>query len=207
MQPTDPLRHKYAITAWFYDLLNYPWERQYKQWRPQIVGDATGKVLEIGVGTGKNLPYYPANADVTAIDLSAAMLFQAKQQLRHVKCQVKFLQQDAMNMQDIASSSMDWVISTFAFCLMPKEVQTRVIAQIQRVLKPGGQFRILEIVYSQSATLKRRQARFAALIEYVYGARFDRKTLAHLSAALGLQVTHTRFLKQDTYLLIEGRRL
>jgi hypothetical protein len=52
------LQLKYDITAWFYDILDYPWERQYRNWRPQLVGDVRGKVLEAGVGTGRNLKYY-----------------------------------------------------------------------------------------------------------------------------------------------------
>jgi hypothetical protein len=44
------LQLKYDITAWFYDILDYPWERQYRHWRPQLVADIHGEVLEAGVG-------------------------------------------------------------------------------------------------------------------------------------------------------------
>jgi len=44
------LQLKYEITAWFYDILDYPWERQYRHWRPQLVRDIHGEVLEAGVG-------------------------------------------------------------------------------------------------------------------------------------------------------------
>ncbi len=50
---------KYDATAWFYDILDFPWELQYRRWRPALVGDVRGSVLEAGVGTGRNLPYYP----------------------------------------------------------------------------------------------------------------------------------------------------
>jgi hypothetical protein len=43
------LELKYNVTAWFYDILDYPWERQYRHWRPQLVGDLRGEVLEAGV--------------------------------------------------------------------------------------------------------------------------------------------------------------
>ncbi|MFQ5677566.1 MAG: hypothetical protein ACE5G1_16875, partial [bacterium] len=52
------LQAKYNITARFYDILDYPWERQYKRWRPGLVKDVRGRVLEAGVGTGRNLKYY-----------------------------------------------------------------------------------------------------------------------------------------------------
>ena len=63
------LQLKYEITAWFYDILDYPWERQYRHWRPRLVGDARGSVLEAGVGTGRNLKYYDSGVNFTAIDL------------------------------------------------------------------------------------------------------------------------------------------
>jgi hypothetical protein len=52
------LQLKYDITAWFYDILDYTWEREYRHWRPQLVGDVRGDVLEAVVGTGRNLNDY-----------------------------------------------------------------------------------------------------------------------------------------------------
>jgi hypothetical protein len=49
---------RYNITALFYDLLDSPWELQYRKWRPELVGDLRGEVLEAGVGTGRNLGHY-----------------------------------------------------------------------------------------------------------------------------------------------------
>jgi len=66
------LPKKYAMTAWFYDLLDYPWERQYKKWRPQLLSNLRGSVLELGSGTGRNFAYYPPTAKVTAVELSIA---------------------------------------------------------------------------------------------------------------------------------------
>jgi len=58
----------------FYDILDYPWERQYRKWRPGLLEDVSGEVIEAGVGTGRNLRFYPSNTKVTGIDLSKAML-------------------------------------------------------------------------------------------------------------------------------------
>lgn len=55
---------RYAWTVWFYDILDWPWERQYRTWRPGLLADVSGEVLEAGVGTGQNLPHYPAQAHV-----------------------------------------------------------------------------------------------------------------------------------------------
>ena len=68
------LQAKYKITSLFYDVLDYPWELQYKKWRPELLKDVSGAVIEAGVGTGRNLPFYRPDAIVTGIDLSEEML-------------------------------------------------------------------------------------------------------------------------------------
>jgi len=75
------------------------------------------------------------------------------------------------------------------------------------VLKQGGRFRLLEMVYSKNKTIRKRQDFFAPFVEKVYGARFDRDTLRHIEQSSNLKVTNTSFLKDDTYLLIEGTRV
>ncbi len=200
------LKLKYAFTAWIYDILDYPWERLYRQWRTQILADVHGKVLEAGVGTGRNLPYYADDVELLGIDLSPTMLMFAKRRARQAACQVELRQEDASQMPTVASATYDWVLSTFMCCVMPDYLQQQTIAQFQRVLKPGGKFKLLEMVYSQDPTLRRRQARIAPLVELIYGARFDRHTLERLQQADNLEVSRTEFLKDDVYLLIEGKR-
>lgn len=45
---------RYGITAWFYDILDWPWEKQYRKWRPGLLSEVSGEVLEAGIGTGRN---------------------------------------------------------------------------------------------------------------------------------------------------------
>lgn len=201
------LLSKYSITAHFYDFLDYPWERVYRKWRPSLVGDLSGKVLEAGVGTGRNLEFYSSNADVLGIDLSPAMLRKAEKRRSKAKCSVSLLNEDATVMASIEANQFDWVVSTFMCCVMPDEIQTDAIEQFVRVLKPGGKFRLLEMVYSKDKAIRKKQERFSSFVEKVYGARFDRNTLRHLEKFSDLKVTKTSFLKDDTYLLIEGVRL
>jgi demethylmenaquinone methyltransferase/2-methoxy-6-polyprenyl-1,4-benzoquinol methylase len=200
------LRNKYAVTGWLYDILDYPWERQYRHWRPEIVGDVSGDVLEAGVGTGRNLRYYCPEAQVLGVDLSPVMLRQARRRAKQASCGVVLRQDDATQLSSIADESVDWVVSTFMCCVMPDEVQALSLEQFARVLKPGGRFRLVEMVWSEDPRLRRRQERFAPFVEWVYGARFDRQTLSHIREVPELEVLATRFLKADTYLLIEGRK-
>lgn len=197
---------RYKTTALFYDLLDLPWEMIYRKWRPDLVGDVRGTVLEAGVGTGRNLQYYHRGATITAMDLSPAMLRKAQKRARGAVCSIDFVIDDACLMASIPSAGYDWIISTFLCCVMPEEVQPLALEQFTRVLKPGGRFRLLEMLYSRVPSIRKRQERFTRFVEKVYGARFDRNTLQLVERTPGLQVTGTRFLKDDTYLLIEGTK-
>src|SRR3972149_577100 len=73
-EATRALVRKYRVTAWLYDILDYPWERQYRRWRPSLLAEVSGTVVEAGGGTGRNLRHYPPGADVTAFDLSPSMV-------------------------------------------------------------------------------------------------------------------------------------
>ena len=198
------LRAKYNVTAWFYDILDYPWERIYKQWRPQLLGDLRGKVLEAGVGTGRNFRHYHESIELTGIDLSDVMLRKAAKKVKKAHCEIELLQDDASVMHQVASNQYDWIVSTFLCCVMPNEFQPMALQQFSRVLKPGGKFRLLEMVYSKNRKIRRRQEFFASFVEKVYGARFDRKTVQYIEESDELTITSNRFLKDDVYLLIEG---
>jgi len=197
-------RRRYALTAWVYDILDYPWEQTYRTWRPALLGDLRGSVLEAGVGTGRNLEFYHPEVDLTAFDLSPTMLRMASRRKAKAKCRITLVQEDACQMVSIGPEKFDWVIATFLCCVVPSALQPQAVQQIERVLKPGGRFRLLEMVYSNNPVLRRRQNRFASFVKTVYGAGFDRQTLRHVQASKSLKVTNTRFLKDDTYLLIEG---
>lgn len=166
----------------------------------------SGEVLEAGVGTGRNLPHYPESAHVTGIELSPQMLRFAHRRAKTTRCRIILLEADATQLDLLPDNSFDWYISTFMYCVMPDRLQSVALEQMARKLKPGGRFRLLEMVYSSQPRILRRQRLFAPFVEKVYGARFDRRTLQHLKEVPGLTVTETRYLKDDTYLLIEGRK-
>ncbi len=197
---------RYAVTAWFYDILDYPWELQYRKWRPELLKDVKGEVLEAGIGTGRNLRHYQSGVHLTAVDFSPAMLKRASKRCKDAVCSVHFEQQDVSKMDNIPSASYDWVVSFFLCCVLPNELQDQAIAEFARVLQPGGRFVLLEMQYSKNPQLRKRQDRFAPFVEKVYGARFDRQTLMHVEKNPDLKVTGTRYIKHDTYLLIEGAR-
>jgi len=201
------LQSKYDLTAWFYDILDYPWERQYRNWRPELLKDVSGEVLEAGVGSGRNLAHYPAEVNLLGIDICRQMLRRAMKRARSAICKIDLRQEDAALMQSVPSCHYDWLVSTFLCCVMPDHLQPKAVEQFERVLKPGGRFRLLEMVYSKNAKDRRRQERLTRFVEKVYGARFDRNTLSHIERSLCLRVTNTFYLKKDIYLVIEGYRI
>ena len=200
------LQAKYNMTAIFYDVLDFPWERIYKKWRPGLLADVRGRVLDAGVGTGRNLAHYHDTVDLVGLDLSDGMLRKASKRANASRCNIKLIHEDATIMKSVEANQFDWVVSTFMCCVMPDQLQDLAIKQFSRVLKPGGKFRLLEMVYSKNKKIRRRQDFFTPFVEKVYGARFDRNTLDHLEQSSELKVTSTTYLKDDVYLLIEGNR-
>jgi demethylmenaquinone methyltransferase/2-methoxy-6-polyprenyl-1,4-benzoquinol methylase len=200
------LQAKYNLTAIFYDILDYPWERIYKKWRPALLADIRGTVLETGVGTGRNLRHYHHTVELVGVELSERMLEKARKRTKTCQCEIELIHEDATIMKTVDANQFDWVFSTFMCCVMPDDLQELAIEQFGRVLKPGGRFRLLEMVYSKNKKIRRRQDFFAPFVEKIYGARFDRNTLRHLEQSSKLKVTNTSFLKDDVYLLIEGIR-
>lgn len=198
------LRAKYNVTAMFYDILDYPWERIYREWRPCLLGDLRGKVLEAGVGTGRNFQHYHESIELTGVDLSDVMLRKAAKKAKKANCKIELLHDDASTMRMVESNQYDWIISTFLCCVMPDKFQPMALDQFSRVLKPGGKFKLLEMVYSKNNKIRKRQDLFSSFVEKVYGARFDRQTEKYIEESTDLEITSKRFLKDDVYLLIEG---
>src|SRR5215204_3478958 len=76
---------RYQRIAAFYDLLDYPFEQwRYRHIRPQLFEGLSGRILDAGVGTGRNIPFYPPGASIVGIDLSPAMLARARQRAQRV---------------------------------------------------------------------------------------------------------------------------
>ncbi|RMH59729.1 MAG: class I SAM-dependent methyltransferase [Candidatus Hydrogenedentota bacterium] len=197
------LREKYRVTGYLYDLLDAPWERIYRRLRPEILSGMSGRILEAGFGTGRNAEHYPAGVEVVAFDLSESMLRFGKRRARVSSAAPRLLQADALRLP-FPPNTFDFYIATFLYCVLPDALQPRALREMIRVLKPGGRFRLLEILYSKTLRIRLRQKFFAPFVKTVYGARFDRKTTAFLDEISQVQVLSHRFLHKDTLLLIEG---
>jgi len=147
--PTSPsgtrdTRRRWDRKAWLYDLLTFPAERMMGLTRGRawvFHRLSKGRVLEVGAGTGKNLPEYPAGSAVVATDLSAGMLARAIGKAGRSAGKVRFVVTDA---EDLAFKDgvFDAVVATCVFCSVPDPV--RGLREVRRVLRKGGEALLLE---------------------------------------------------------------
>jgi ubiquinone/menaquinone biosynthesis C-methylase UbiE len=126
-----------------YDRGMAPLERLWlKQMRGRLVPYARGKVLEIGVGTGVNIFFYPPSARVAAIDESADMLNAAARRVAALDRHIPLSQMD-VEFLAFPSGHFDCTIATLVLCSVLD--QARALGEIRRVLrKPGGELLLLE---------------------------------------------------------------
>jgi len=110
-----------------------------------------GQVLEIAIGTGRNLPFYPDDVQITGIEISPAMLEIARLRAHSLGRQVKLVVGDAQALP-FPDQSFDTVVCTISLCSIPDERQA--IAQVWRVLRPGGRFVALEHVRSPNPIIR-----------------------------------------------------
>ena len=112
------------------------------QYRQEVLAEVSGKVLEIGFGTGLNLPHYPQNIQkLTTIDANSGMnkLAQKRIQVSKIRVDSRILNGENLPMPD---NSFDSVVSTWTLCSIARVDQA--LEEIYRVLKPGGKFFFIE---------------------------------------------------------------
>ena len=178
---TEKVRKRYSRIAGLYDLIEAPMERAFAGRRQELLAGVAGRVLEVGVGTGKNLTYYPAETEVTAIDFSPKMLERAGRKIeREGLSNVELREMDAQQL-DFCDNSFDTIVSTCVFCSVPLPVQG--LRELRRVLKPEGCMLMIEHVRSKKLLAGPLMDLINPLPLYLYGANINRHTLENLRTA------------------------
>jgi ubiquinone/menaquinone biosynthesis C-methylase UbiE len=195
---------KYRRIARLYDLLDLPFEYgRYIDVRRQLFEDVSGRVLDAGVGTGRNMAFYPPDSAVFGIDLSEAMLRRAASRRDRTGANVELAIMDVQH-TGFPDDHFDSIVATFLFCVLDDALQAPALRELRRVCKPSGTIRIVEYAYSRNPWKRAIMRLWAPWVHWVYGAKFDRETENHMPAA-GLEITQQRFLFQDIIKLIEAR--
>lgn len=196
---------RYQRIAPLYDLLDLPFEYlRYRRIRPQLFQGLSGRILDAGVGTGRNISFYPPEAHVVGIDLSPAMLARASRRASRLGRVVELLQMDITRLE-MPDQSYDAVVASFLFCVLPEQLQLPALREIERVLKPGGTLRLIEYVRPQGMLRSVLASFWAPWMAWAYGAGFDRRTEQHVSKS-GLELLESRFLVNDLIKLMSLRK-
>lgn len=143
---------KYDRASKTYNFFEMPAEKfLFSRLRKKAFSNISGKILEIGVGTGKNMLYYPSGAEVTAIDFSSGMLDKAMIMKNKLDLSnVNLIKMDAQDLM-FENGSFDFVISAFVFCTVPEPIKG--LSEAYRVLKPDGKAIFIEHMRSSSLLL------------------------------------------------------
>ena len=176
---------------WFYDLAVSPLEvLGLSRRRKNLLGQAAGRVLEIGGGTGVNLPHYGTNCRLVLTEPDEAMLRRAAQRRVIGERTASLAAADAQCLP-FRSASFDMVVATLTFCTIPQPALA--FREAHRVLRPAGKLLLLEHVRAARPWIVRLQNTLAPSWRILAdGCHLNRDTLG-LAAANGFHVVQKRY--------------
>jgi len=179
------VKARFDRIAWIYDLMESPMEwMSVSDWRRELIGAVSGKVLEVGVGTGKNLPYYPPGTELAGVDISPKMLNRAREKAEALGMKVNLSVMDVEEMT-FPDESFDYVVSTFVFCSVPDPL--RGLQEVRRVLRKQGAALFLEHVRSENRILGYIMDLLNPVVRSLIGPNINRRTVENVKKS-GLEI-------------------
>ena len=205
MSDDNKTKQRYDRIAPIYDKFEIIMEKAaFQGWREKLWGNIEenskddDKLLEAGVGTGKNIPYYPEGLHYTAIDFSPKMLRRAKEKASDSSRKIEFREMDIQKLE-FPDDSFDFIVTSCVFCSVPDPVKG--LQELKRVLKPEGKVYMLEHLRSQKFLLGPIMDLTNFIPKNIWGANINRKTLENIEAA-GLNFESVEDLWLDIVKLI-----
>jgi len=201
---TEVARKRYDRIAPLYDFMESMVERfRFRRWRKMLWSRMEGtRILEVGVGTGKNFPYYPRDAEITAIDFSERMLARAHEKATKQSARVHLQQMDVQHLV-FEDNTFDTIAATFVFCSVPNPVGG--LMEVARVCRPGGKVVLLEHVLSANHALAWVMNLANPLVVRISGANINRVTVDNVVKS-GLVLEQVTDLGAGIFKLIEARK-
>lgn len=199
---TRKLSRQWDRHASTYDRMSEPMEHilGFAQARARLFAGLSGTILEVGVGTGRNLPYYPQDARMIGLDLSRGMLERAVYKARALSRHVAFLVGDVEDLP-FEDASLDAVVGSGVFCCVPDAA--RGFREIKRVLKLGGKIVLLEHIRPHGV-LGLLFDLLDPLVSRLMGSHINRRTLESMRAA-GLVIEHEENMHSNWVKLVVAR--
>ena len=200
---TEITRKRYNRIAPLYDLMEaFVERRRFRAWRSLLWSQVKpGRILEVGVGTGKNMPYYPPGARVTAIDLSERMLARAQERAQRLGLRVDLHLMDVQYLT-FPDNTFDAAVATFVFCSVPDPILG--LRELARVVKPDGDIWLLEHVRIDKPIIGPLMDALNPLVVRMVGANINRRTVENVRRA-GLEIVSVRNLSGELVKLIHAR--
>jgi ubiquinone/menaquinone biosynthesis C-methylase UbiE len=195
---------RYQRIAPFYDLLDLPFEYTlYRRIRRLLFQHLSGRLLDAGIGTGRNIPFYPPGSHVIGIDFSPAMLARAKRKAARSAASIEFREMNVVAL-DLPDSAFDAAAASFLFCVLPDALQAPALRELGRVVKPGGMIRLLNYVRPRSIVGGAIARLWQPCVARAFGTSFDRRTENAIPEA-GLVLLESRYVVHDLIKLIVAR--
>ena len=199
---SEKTRKRYNRIASVYDQMEWFVEKKFfSEWRKLLWAQIKAEnVLEIGVGTGKNIPYYPAHTELTAVDLSEGMMAKAESRAEQLNRVVDFQLMDVESLK-FPDDTFDAAIATFVFCSVPDPI--RGLKELSRVVKPGGDIWLLDNVRINKPVIGTLMDLINPLVVRMMGANINRRTLQNVHQS-GLKIHNVKNLKSELVQLIQA---
>lgn len=180
-EATERTRARYDRIAPVYDLLDGLMELRFRHWRQELWSEVpSGPVLELGIGTGKNMRHYPNDVTVTGVDISPKMIDRSRGRAEKLGLSIDLHTADVQCLP-FDDGAFPVAVGTFLFCSVPDPL--RGLCEVRRVLAPGGQLFLLEHVISKRPVLARLMSWLDPLSVRLWGAHIDRNTRADVERA------------------------
>jgi ubiquinone/menaquinone biosynthesis C-methylase UbiE len=181
-------------------------KRELRPYRERVISAAEGRVLEIGIGSGLNLPFYRRARDVVGLESSPRLAEMTKQAAKRHSSRVELIEGSAEAIP-LGNHSVDTVVTTWTLCSIPQA--SLALSEMRRVLKPGGQLLFVEHGRAPEASVRKWQDRLTPMWKRIGGGCHLNRPIRDLieGAGFSIQQIETGYMRgpKPMSFMYEGR--